>query len=802
MKNLYFMALALAGCHQALAHDNLDTATSDSALVKNIDEIVVVHTPKDNAQLKLSPNAFSQISEKNIEMSNMTSLKELSQYIPNFMMADYGSSLTSAAYIRGIGSRMNTPAIGLYVNNVGYADKSAYDIDLLDIERVDILRGPQATLYGGNTMGGLMRVFTKDPFLYQGTEVKLGHSIQDRGYKAQLSHYNKLSQRLALALSANYKNEEGFYDNITRNETTGGTEAAGGRVRLVWQPNEMWRIDFSTDYSYREDGAYPYRYVGTIDENEETNYAQREKIIYGEDSYYRRSLLNSSLNARFTAEQFEMTSVTAFQNLNDHMKLDQDFIADNYFTLDQLQRSNTWSEELSFKSRKNVLWQWVAGAYVMHQELRTKSPVTLTDKFMASVFDKANEAMQQRGMSIALNNCNGLTTDGAFETPLTNAALFHQSSFNNLFGATGLSLTAGIRLDYEKMRLKYNYGGGMGYNINITSSYMPLNFTGLNSSEQLSGSLKHDYVEILPKVALQYQIDKNNNVYASWSKGYRSGGYNIQMFSDLVQGKLTANMMNTLRAETEATFQRPPYNMMPDHVQQMILGFMPEGNFQGEASQTRYKPEYSYNYEVGAHLTWANGLIQTNTAVFYIDIYDQQISRFAGSGLGRQMVNAGRGRSCGAEIDVQGRLLNNRLTWQASYGYTHATFKRYEEKDGVSYKDNKVPFAPEHTMAAAADYRQPLKKGAIKAWYVGASTTGAGNIYWDEANSMKQPFYALLHAHAGLEFNGINIEFWGKNLTNKHYDTFAFSSSATTRNIKIAQRANPLQLGFDVKLSF
>ena len=255
MKNLYFMALALAGCHQALAHDNLDTATSDSALVKNIDEIVVVHTPKDNAQLKLSPNAFSQISEKNIEMSNMTSLKELSQYIPNFMMADYGSSLTSAAYIRGIGSRMNTPAIGLYVNNVGYADKSAYDIDLLDIERVDILRGPQATLYGGNTMGGLMRVFTKDPFLYQGTEVKLGHSIQDRGYKAQLSHYNKLSQRLALALSANYKNEEGFYDNITRNETTGGTEAAGGRVRLVWQPNEMWRIDLSTDSSYRVDEA-------------------------------------------------------------------------------------------------------------------------------------------------------------------------------------------------------------------------------------------------------------------------------------------------------------------------------------------------------------------------------------------------------------------------------------------------------------------------------------------------------------------------------------------------------------------
>ena len=127
------------------------------------------------------------------------SLKELSAFVPNFYMPDYGSSLTSAAYIRGIGSRINTPAVGLYVDNVGYADKSAYDIELLDVERVDVLRGPQATLYGRNAMGGLLRVFTRNPFHYQGTDIRMGTSVKDKGYGVSASHYQKTSHRMAYA---------------------------------------------------------------------------------------------------------------------------------------------------------------------------------------------------------------------------------------------------------------------------------------------------------------------------------------------------------------------------------------------------------------------------------------------------------------------------------------------------------------------------------------------------------------------------------------------------------------------------
>ena len=83
----------------------------------------------------------------------MTSIKHLTGLVPNFYMPDYGPRLTSAIYIRGIGSRINTPAVGLYVDNVPYLDKSAFDFNTYDIERIDVLRGPQSTLYGRNAMG-------------------------------------------------------------------------------------------------------------------------------------------------------------------------------------------------------------------------------------------------------------------------------------------------------------------------------------------------------------------------------------------------------------------------------------------------------------------------------------------------------------------------------------------------------------------------------------------------------------------------------------------------------------------------
>lgn len=349
----------------------IEETAEDSARVKDIEEVVIVYSPKETGKLRQAPIAVSLFDRTALDDQHTASLKELSAFVPNFYMPDYGSSLTSAAYIRGIGSRINTPAVGLYVDNVGYADKSAYDIELLDVERVDVLRGPQATLYGRNAMGGLLRVFTRNPFHYQGTDIRLGTSVKDKGYQLSASHYQKTSHRMAYALSGFYKHSEGFFENATRHETVGGNETGGGRIRVIYLPAEAWKLDFSTDYSYREDRGYPYRYLG-VTEGEESRPDRIGRILYNRPSFYRRSLLNSSLNAQYTANKFILSSVTAYQNLNDNMTLDQDFTDADYFSLTQKQRINSWSEELTFKSRDNRRWEWTGGIYAMYQALRTK----------------------------------------------------------------------------------------------------------------------------------------------------------------------------------------------------------------------------------------------------------------------------------------------------------------------------------------------------------------------------------------------------------------------------------------------
>ena len=120
-----------------------------------IDEAVVVASPKETSSFNKQPVSVTLFSKAALQRIDAQSIKSMANFAPNFFMSNYGSRLSSAVYIRGIGSRINTPAIGLYVDNIPYVDKSAYDLSFLDVTRVDVLRGPQGTLYGRNSMGGL-----------------------------------------------------------------------------------------------------------------------------------------------------------------------------------------------------------------------------------------------------------------------------------------------------------------------------------------------------------------------------------------------------------------------------------------------------------------------------------------------------------------------------------------------------------------------------------------------------------------------------------------------------------------------
>ena len=250
MKRLYFLFAALCLSDAASHAFPIEETAEDSTRVKDIEEVVIVSSPKETSKLRHAPIAVSLFGKNTLDNLHTASLKELSAFVPNFYMPDYGSSLTSAAYIRGVGSRINTPAVGLYVDNVGYADKSAYDIELLDVERVDVLRGPQAILYGRNAMGGIVNIYTISPFDFQGK--RLSFSAGSYGqYKVKASHYGQLSEKIGFTAAMYYDHNDGFYTNAYDGKRVDKEDNVGGRIKLEGRFSVKWSV-FTSRREYRE----------------------------------------------------------------------------------------------------------------------------------------------------------------------------------------------------------------------------------------------------------------------------------------------------------------------------------------------------------------------------------------------------------------------------------------------------------------------------------------------------------------------------------------------------------------------
>lgn len=140
-----------------------ETSSGDYATdTLSLDEVSVTAIKQSNF-LGDQPVAYTLVKPDEVRRLNIVSMKNVSEVAPNFYIPQYGSRMTSSIYVRGLGARIDQPVVGLNVDNVPFLNKDNYDFDLVDIERIEVLRGPQSTLYGRNTMGGQVNIYTLSP---------------------------------------------------------------------------------------------------------------------------------------------------------------------------------------------------------------------------------------------------------------------------------------------------------------------------------------------------------------------------------------------------------------------------------------------------------------------------------------------------------------------------------------------------------------------------------------------------------------------------------------------------------------
>lgn len=704
-----------------------------------VDEVrITARSLKERPTPADAPTAVSLFGREEAERQRIAALRDLSGLVPNLHVPEYGSRMTSSVYVRGLGARIDQPVLGLLVDDIPVMNKDAYDFDVTDIRRIEVLRGPQSTLYGRNTMGGVMRIRTHSPLdgdgVRAGVEYGSGNTL-----KARASAYLRASARFGIGVAGYYNRTDGFFRNEYDGSHCDRERSGGGRMKMQGRFGRT-EIENTLFFSRTDQGGFPYASVRT------------GLIACNDPCAYERTSLTEGFTVRHRGRKAALESVTSYQYLDDRMTLDQDFRPESYFTLVQERREHALTQELVLRSAGSGRYRWLVGAFGFYKGMKMQAPVTFREQGIRELI--VDNVRDHTGYApVFYHDEFPLASD--FESPVFGAALYHESTLE----LGRWQLTAGLRVEHEQARLDYR-----------SSTLYPCRIQQNEIAPfAIDGRLKKRFTEWMPKFSVLVHLGRTrmSTLYLSAAKGFKAGGFNTQMFSDVLQ--------NALMEKMGAAFDR---GYDPDRV-------------------VGYDPEESWNYELGGHLHAAKGDLQIGWALFWIDCRNQQLTVFPeGRTTGRMMTNAGRTRSLGAELSVTARPWP-RLTVQAAYGYTHAEFRRFRSGDD-DFSGKRVPYAPEHTLSARVRYEIPIRSRLLERIVPSVDLQGVGPIRWNEANTLVQPFYQLTGLSLRFERGRHALDLWCRNLTDTRYDTFYFLSVGE----EFVQRGRPRTFGATLQLAF
>ena len=746
----------------ALALIAVGAGRTGAANIENVDSLssvwleeLSVTAIKQGSNLSNQAVSATSIGMSDIESLNITDAKSASSLVPNFFMPEYGSRITSSIYVRGLGARIDQPAVGLNIDNVPIMNKDNYDFDLPDIERVEMLRGSQSTLFGRNTMGGLINIYTLSPLSYRGFRASAEYSSGNT-YNASAAYYTRLNDRLGVSAAAYYRSSDGFFTNRYNGRKCDWEHQGGGRMKLQWRPSHRVSVDNTLSLSIVRQGGYPYELVRQTDTD--AGEFKIGEISYNDTCFYRRTGVTDGLTVSADLGSVRLSSITSYQYINDNMTLDQDFLPASYFTLTQAKREHAITQDFIAKSTSGSKYSWLAGLFGFYKRCSMDAPVTFLNDGIAQLIEKyRNRYFPDTPISW---DTREFVLGSNFTSKNLGIALYHQSALR----LGDWNLLAGIRFDYERAMLDYISEANTGYTVRRASDGSTIKHIDVTINEP--GNLSQSFFEVIPKISVTYDLptEQKARVYISAAKGYKAGGFNTQMFSDVLQQRI----MNTMGVG--AGYK----------VEDIIT----------------YKPEHSWTFEAGSHAEWFDSRLHADLSLFYILCTDQQLTVFPeGNTTGRIMTNAGKTRSLGAELALRANPLKN-LDLAMSLGYTNARFVEFFNGK-EDFSDKIIPYAPQTTIFASANYRIEVGKGWIRHIDMGVNARAAGKIYWNEANDVYQNLYALLGASVRFAGSNFSIDFWGENLTGTDYRTFYFMSINNT----FLQRGKPRRIGATLKIN-
>lgn len=682
---------------------------------------ITVTALKDQVETDRIATAVSAFSYETIKRNGTYREQSLSQMVPGLHIPEYGASLTSTIYLRGLGSRMENPVMGLYIDGIPVLDKNAYDFDWEGVRNITMLRGPQGTLYGRNSMGGVLSLRTLSPSDDANPEVNVEYGTAST---VRAGAQFVIGQ---CALSFTYRHKDGYFRNEFKNELCDPFDGLSMRWKWELHSDERLIVANMLQASISKEGGFAYGlWTDSV----------KYPVSYNDEGSYRRFSVIEGLKVDYYGDRIKTDAVASFQLLSDDMHMDQDYTPNSVFTLEQEQMSGAGTLELNIRrTDSEARWQPLTGLFAFYKGNRMKAPVIFKRYGIETLMlDNANRNIPDEVGQLAISE-NVMPVYSDFMISSWNIALFHESVLN----LDRWLLTAGLRLDLE--------GGVMDY---VSKTELHYRMEPFMTNYKLvkvryAGTEDHSHFEVLPKLSALYKATDDISLYATLSKGYRAGGFNTQIFSDILQNKTMNATMNDM-----GVYMDSPYMSV-------------------SAKNTEYDPETAWNAEFGMRMAAEDWRVETSA--YYTDVRNQQLTVFPpGKSTGRMMTNAGRSRSYGVETQLiwNPDRLRTHLTW----AWCDARFTDYNDGNN-DYSGNRVPYVPEHTIHAGIGYSFAVGGKTLD---VDCTLRGEGPFSWNEQGTRTEDIRVMLDSRIGLVMNGWEIYLRGENLTGTNGNGFYFKS--------------------------
>ena len=683
--------------------------------------MITVTALKEQVPLEKVASAVSAISFETLQKSSTYRPNALSSIIPGLHIPDYGASLTSTIYLRGLGSRMENPVMGLYIDGIPVIDKNAYDFDWEGVSRATMLRGPQGTLYGRNAMGGVLSLSTFSPCDDYRPTLRVEYGTANT-VRAGISFTAGSS-----ALSATYRHTDGYFDNAFKNEPCDPYDGLALRWKWTNCYGEHLTMTNTLSANISKEGGFAYGMWkdGT-----------QHPVSYNDEGSYKRLSIIEGYRLRHHGDLLVTDATTSLQLLSDDMHMDQDYTEKSIFTLQQKELSGAGTMEVTVRrADEEALWQPQTGLFTFYRLNQMSAPVTFKREGIETlILGNANSHIPTDIGQLAISD-QLMPVNSDFLIDTWNAALFHES----VIDLDRWLITAGIRFDYE--------GGTMDYDCNTRLHYRfePIMTVDRDLSIPYKGTVSHSHFEVLPKLSVLFKASSSIALYSTVSKGYRAGGFNTQIFSDILQNMTMTATMNDMGVYLDRPFVSV------------------------SAKNTEYDPETAWNMELGTRIRHES--FSAEASAYYMDVLGQQLTVFPpGMSTGRMMTNAGRSRSMGVETELGWNP--GQFRSHISYAWCDARFVTFNDGNN-DYSGNRLPYVPEHTLYASTGYSLNIGNRTLD---IDASLRGEGPYSWNESGTQKEPFRLRAGARIALVSNDWELYVRADNLTDEPGRSFYFKS--------------------------